>query len=77
LAATYQQLQSFTNAANVYQKLVSVNPEKAENWLGFALAQEKLGNPKLAREAYQQALSKNTLKPSVVSYIKQRLSELR
>ena len=77
LAATYQQLQSFTNAANVYQKLVSVNPEKAENWLGFALAQEKLDNPKLALEAYQQALSKNTLKPSVVSYIKQRLNELR
>ncbi len=77
LAATYQQLQSFTNAANVYQKLVTVNPEKAENWLGFALAQEKLNNTKLAREAYQQALSKNTLKQSVVSYIKQRLSELR
>lgn len=77
LAATYQQLQSFTNAAGVYQKLVNANPEKAENWLGFALAQEKLGNPKLAREAYQQALSKNTLKPSVASYVKQRLSELR
>ncbi|HEY8095301.1 MAG TPA: tetratricopeptide repeat protein, partial [Methylobacter sp.] len=77
LAATYQQLQSFTNAANVYQKLVTVNPEKAENWLGFALAQEKLNNPKLAREGYQQALSKNTLKQSVANYIKQRLNELR
>jgi Tfp pilus assembly protein PilF len=77
LAATYQQLQSFTNAANVYQKLITINPEKAENWLGFALAQEKLGNPKVAREAYQQALSKNALKESIVSYIKQRLTELR
>ena len=77
LAAAYQQLQSFTNAAGIYQKLVSVNPEKAENWLGFALAQEKLGNAKLAREAYQQALGKNTLQPSVASYVKQRLSELR
>ena len=47
LAATYQQLQSFTNAANVYQRLVTVNPEKAENWLGLALSQEKIGNPKL------------------------------
>ncbi|TAN71413.1 MAG: tetratricopeptide repeat protein [Methylobacter sp.] len=77
LAVTYQQLQSFTDAANVYQKLVSVNPEKAENWLGFALTQEKLGNPKFAREAYQQALSKHTLKESVTSYIKQRLVELK
>lgn len=77
LAASYQQLQSFTNAASVYQRLVAINPEKAENWLGFALAQEKIGNPKLAREAYQQALSKNNLKESIVSYIKQRLTELR
>ncbi len=77
LAATYQQLQSFPNAANVYQKLVTVNPEKAENWLGLGLSQEKLGNLKLARDAYQQALSKNTLKESVVSYIKQQLTELR
>lgn len=77
LAASYQQLQSFTDAAKVYQKLLSVNPGKAENWLGFALTQEKLGNPKFAREAYQQALSKNTLKESVTSYIKQRLIELK
>lgn len=77
LAATYQQLQSFTNAANVYQKLIDINPGKAENWLGFALAQEKLGNPKAAREAYQQALNKNTLKESIATYIKQQLTELR
>lgn len=77
LAATYQQLQSFSNATKIYQKLVTVNPEKAENWLGLALSQEKLGNSKFAREAYQQALSKNTLKESVASYIKQRLAELR
>ena len=30
LAATYQQLQSFANAAKVYQRMVTVNPEKAE-----------------------------------------------
>jgi len=77
LAATYQQLQSFANAAKVYQRLVTVNPEKAENWLGLALSQEKLDNPKLTREAYQQALNKNTLKESITSYIKQRLTELR
>ncbi|HEY8218775.1 MAG TPA: tetratricopeptide repeat protein [Methylobacter sp.] len=77
LAATYQQLQSFANAAKVYQRLVNVNPEKAENWLGLALSLEKVGNTKLAIEAYQQALSKNTLKESISSYIKQRLTELR
>jgi Flp pilus assembly protein TadD len=54
-----------------------VNPEKAENWLGLALSEEKLGNSNLAREAYQQALNKNTLKESIVKYINQRLIELR
>jgi Flp pilus assembly protein TadD len=77
LAASYQQLQSFTNAAKIYQRLATVNPEKAENWLGLALSEEKLGNSNLAREAYQQALIKNTLKESVVKYINQRLIELR
>lgn len=77
LAATYQQLQSFTNAAHAYQKLLGINSEKPENWLGFALAQEQLGNPKLARDAYQQALSKHTLKESVTNHIKQRLIELK
>ncbi len=77
LAATYQQLQSFSYAARVYQRLVTVNPDKAENWLGLALSQEKLDNPKLTREAYQQALNKNTLKEPVVNYIKQRLNDLR
>jgi len=77
LAATYQQLQSFTDAAKVYQRLVIVNPEKAENWLGLALSHEKTGNPGLAIEAYRNALSKNTLKESVTSYIRQRLTELR
>jgi len=77
LAATYQQLQFFADAAKVYQRLASINPEKAENWLGLALSEEKLGNPKLAREAYAQALSKNTLKESVTDYVKQRLTELR
>jgi Tfp pilus assembly protein PilF len=77
LAASYQQQQSFSNAASIYQRLVAVNPDKAESWLGLALSHEKLGNAKLAREAYQQALGKNTLKPSVADSIKQRLIELR
>ena len=77
LAAAYQQLQSFSNAAKVYQKLTAIDPEKAENWLGLGLSQEKLGNAKFARDAYQQALNKNTLKDSVAGYIKQRLVELR
>ncbi len=76
LAATYQQLQFFTNAVKVYQRLVDINSGKAEYWLGLALAYEQLGNLALAREAYQQALTKNNLSESLQTYIKQRLIDL-
>lgn len=77
LAASYQQLQLSANAAKIYQHLVSMNPEKAEYWLGFALTQENQGNLKLAREAYNQALSKSALKDSITRFIRKRLTELK
>jgi Tfp pilus assembly protein PilF len=76
LAATYQQMGAFANSSKIYQKLVAINPDKAESWLGLALSHEKLGNLKLARDAYQQALNKNTLKGSIINFIKQKLAEL-
>jgi len=77
LAATYQQLNSYNNAGKVYQRLVVINPAKAENWLGLAISAEKSADKTMAIEAYQQALSRNSLKPSVVNYIKQRLNDIR
>lgn len=77
LAATYQQLNSYSNAGKVYQRLVVINPAKAENWLGLAISAEKSADKTMAIEAYQQALSRNSLKPSVVNYIKQRLNDIR
>ncbi|MEQ1635761.1 MAG: tetratricopeptide repeat protein [Methylococcales bacterium] len=77
LAASYQQLGAHAQAVEVYQQLVQLNPTKAQHWLGLALMQEQLGNVSLARDAYSQALAKNTLKASVVSYIHQRLLDLR
>lgn len=74
LASAYQQLQRFPQALSIYQRLSQIQPEKAENWLGLAIALDKLNQP--AAAAYQQALDKNTLSPVVVDYIKQRLSAL-
>ncbi|MCK5191973.1 MAG: hypothetical protein KAR12_18185, partial [Methylococcales bacterium] len=66
LAAAYQQNNDNLNSLTSYQKLVKINPHKAEYWLGLAIAQEKQGHPLLALNAYQQALNKNTLKPVIV-----------
>lgn len=76
LAASYQQLQRFPQAARIYQQLSQIQPDKAENWLGLAVAQDKLNQGQAAAQSYRQALDKKTLNAEVVSYIKQRLTAL-
>lgn len=76
LAAGYQQLQHLPQAARIYQRLSQIQPDKAENWLGLAIAQDKLNQSQAAVQAYRQALDKKTLNAEVVSYIKQRLTAL-
>ncbi len=77
LASAYQQNSEALHSLEIYQKLIIINPLKAEYWLGFAIAQEKQGNKAQALKGYQQALDKNTLKKSIASYIKQRVSSLK
>jgi MSHA biogenesis protein MshN len=76
LALSYEQSQRYMQAADVYQRLVLLQPDKAENWLGLGIVQEKLSQNQSAAQAYRQALNKNTLNNEVVDYINQRLSAL-
>jgi len=77
LAAAYQQNNQHIKSLTLYQELLALNPEKAEYWLGLAIAQENQGNKHQALIAYQQAVNKKTLQNAVVSYINQRISILR
>ncbi len=77
LAAAYQQNQQYADAQLLYQQLVQLRPQQAQYWLGLGLAYDKQDNQDPAFKAYQQALNKNTLQATVVSYIKQRLSILK
>ncbi len=77
LASAYQQNNNNLKSLLTYQKLLKINPHKAEYWLGLAITMEKQGDSKQALSAYQQALDKNTLKNIIVSYIKQRISILK
>lgn len=77
LASAYQQTKDHVKSLQTYQKLLSINPKKAEYWLGLAIALEKQGNAKQALSAYQFALNKKTLKSAVVSYINRRVSLLK
>lgn len=76
LAGSYQQQKRHHDAAELYQRLTQLQPEKAENWLGLAISAESLQQRQMARQAYRQALDKNTLNDEVVDYIRQRLSVL-
>ncbi len=76
LAASYQQQKRFQNAANIYQKLTQIQPEKAENWLGLGICAENIHQRQIAIQAYRQALAKKTLNTDVVDYINQRLTVL-
>lgn len=76
IGAAYQQLNRPSGAERVYRQLTGVQPDKAENWLGLAMAEEKLGQNQAAEEAYRHARDIGTLKPEVVEYIDQRMSAL-
>ncbi len=76
LAVAYQQNNENLKSLASYQSLIIINPQQAKYWLGLAVAWEKQGNKSQALNAYQQALNKNTLKASIVSYIRQRIAAL-
>jgi len=77
LAAAYQQNNDNLNSLKTYQKLLNINSQRPEYWLGLAIALEKQEHPQQALNAYQQALDKKPLKPVILSYIKQRISILK
>jgi len=76
LAAAYQQHKSYVHSRIHYQTLVQLNPNKAEYWLGLALAQDALKQKEAAYNAYQQALKLHNLNSAVTNYIQHRLQQL-
>ncbi len=76
LAAAYQQNKSYPQARDHYQTLVQLNSNKAEYWLGLALAQDALNQKEAAYNAYQNALKLHSLNSAINDYIQQRLKQL-
>jgi len=76
LAAAYQQNKSYPQASEHYQTLVKLNANKAEYWLGLALAQDALNQKEAAYNAYQNALKLHSLNSAINDYIQQRLQQL-
>jgi len=77
LAGLYQKNGQSLEAANHYRRLLSVFGDKPAYWLGFALAQDALEQPKVAFQAYQRVNQYTDLQPQVRSYIQQRMAALQ
>lgn len=76
LAAAYQQNKLAFKAGESYKKLLDINPDKAEYWLGLAVSLEDQKRNNDALVAYRKSLNLHGLKPAVISYIKQRMNSL-
>lgn len=75
-AALLQETARYDEAAQLYERLLSVRPEKALWWLGLGVAREQLGQHPQARAAYESAATLPGLKPGLLAYIQGRLDVL-
>ena len=77
LAGLYQRKGKYSEAANLYRRLLGNFGEKPAYWLGYALAQDSLNQTQTAKQAYLRVAQYSDLQPQVRSYIEQRLSVLQ
>jgi|GEM_PF-3543213 len=77
LAGLYQRTGMYLEAANHYRRLLSVFGDKPAYWLGFALSQDALNQPKVAAQAYQRVNQYTDLQPQVRTYVQQRITALQ
>ncbi|GAC18582.1 tetratricopeptide repeat protein [Paraglaciecola arctica] len=75
-AALAQQLKQTELAKSDYQVLANVEPTNAKWWLGLAIAEDQLGEIKMAVQAYSRASSLGQLDGSVGEFMQQRISVL-
>ena len=53
-----RQLKRFDKAELAYANLTRIEPEKANWWLGYAIALDSQKKSAMAKQSYQQAISK-------------------
>jgi len=76
LAALYQQVKKYVQAAKIYQQILLQHPEVAQWWMGLGLAQDAMGKANLALEAFQRAQHTGGLGDKVLKYVQARIIAL-
>lgn len=78
MAALYQKTGQSQPAADIYEKLLRINPSQGRWQFGFGMALDSLGHYVEAKMAYQRALDlDSSLNKESIEYIKGRVKELR
>lgn len=75
-AALAQRVERFSAAKQDYLELTELQPANAKWWLGLAVAQERLGNTKMALQAYKNAKQLAQLSVEVDKFVEQRIQYL-
>ncbi len=76
LAALYQQVEKYAQAAHTYRQILLQRPGVASWWMGLALAQDAMGEASLALDAFQRAQRAGGLSDVVLKYIQARIAAL-
>lgn len=77
IAALFNQDSKYDLAAQIYSKLVRLDPTQAGWWFGLGISQDKLGHTKQAVFAYTKAATEGSLDQSSLSFLQQRLAALQ
>jgi len=77
LAALLQQLGQYTEAGDIYRKLLTVEPSTGSLWIGLAISHESVGDRPDALSAFQRALRAESLKEPLARHARRRIAELQ
>ncbi len=77
LAALYQRLGLYEQAAQTYRGTLQAQPRNGVWWLGLGLALEGAGDRANALQAYQRAQQSGTLDSEVLRYVESKITALR
>lgn len=75
LATLFQQNGDYKKAAEVYNKLAKMQPQKTAWWIGLGIALESAGQKNASTEAYQNAYNNSDVPPELIFFLNSKLKK--